>query len=527
MDSKAITNKLISGSLVRLTLLVCNIGVAFFIIPFLIHALGDRMYGVWVLVGRFIGYYGVLDLGLSSAVSRYMSRACGQNDFNEMNGVFNTSLVLFSFIGLVALAISFLILLTCPYFVRDPDEIILFKKIILILGLSLAIGFPARSFVGVLRSKLRHDLLAGVDFIKLCIRTGLIVYFIKAGYGILALAAITFVVELTGYGAYIWLAPREFAQLKFNLSVLDWKRVKILFKYSVSTLIVQLADLLRFKLDEFVIAGFLDVSLVTHYFIGTKLIDIFTQFMASALGMMAPVFSQFEGKNDMPAIRRAFLEVTKIGVILSVFVGTSLIIYGKVFIERWMGAGYYDSYYVLLILCIPMIIALAQGTSVGLLFGISKHHYFAIQSSCEGIANLILSLVLVRYYGIYGVALGTFIPLVIVKLFCQPVYVCRVIKVKLKEYYVDGILWPAIKTVLPILTYYSLVRDYLVPSYLNIFLITGFYVVLFIPVCYFFVLSSSQRQLIRKHVIRNKKEIPATIEIQKNSCSSFYSKDEI
>lgn len=508
MDSKSITKKLISGSLFRIILLCCSVGVSFFIVPFLVHALGDRMHGFWVLIGRFIGYYGVLDLGLSSAVSRFISRAYGQNDYDEINHVFNTSLVLFGLMGLVALAISFLLALFCPYFLKNPNEIILFRKVILILGLSLSIGFPTKSFLGILQSKLRYDLLAGVDLLKLVVRTCLIVYFINAGSGIIALSLITFLVELMGDAIYFWLLLREFSQLKFSLALVTLKRIKALFQYSLFTFIHELADLLRFRVDEFVIAGCLSVNFVTHYFIANKLIELFMQFIGSSLGIMAPVFSQFEGKNDIHSIRKSFLEVSKIGMILSVFVGASFVIYGKVFIERWMGANYHDSYSVLLILCIPMTIALAQSPSIGLLYGISKHRYIAILSSCEGIANLILSLILVRYYGIYGVALGTAIPLIIAKLFFQPFYVCQVIDLTWKEYFIDALFVPAAKVITFMLGYWLLLRNYLMPGYLSIFLISGFSIILFIPVCYFFILSTTQRQLIRRYVIRRKEKMP-------------------
>jgi O-antigen/teichoic acid export membrane protein len=211
----------------------------------------------------------------------------------------------------------------------------------------------------------------------------------------------------------------------------------------------------------------------------------------------------------MHSVKRAFFEVSKITVILAVFVGASLTLYGKVFIERWMGPGYHDSYYVLLILCIPMTLALAQSTSFGLLYGISKHHYLAIVSGCEGIVNLILSLILVRYYGIYGVALGTLIPLLIVKLFFQPFYVCHVLNVTWKEYLIDTLIVPAVKTLIPVLGYWLVVRYYLIPSYLNISLIAGLSIVLFIPVCYFLILSPWQRQLIRRHMFHRKEVMPA------------------
>ena len=59
----SISQKLASGSALR----VANVGattlISLLILPFVIRVLGDRMYGVWTLVATFIGYYGILELG--------------------------------------------------------------------------------------------------------------------------------------------------------------------------------------------------------------------------------------------------------------------------------------------------------------------------------------------------------------------------------------------------------------------------------------------------------------------------------
>ena len=75
-----------------------------------------------------------------------------------------------------------------------------------------------------------------------------------------------------------------------------------------------------------------------------------------------------------------------------------------------------------------------QGPSVSLLYGTSRHKFFALFNSIEGVANLLLTLWLVHPLGMLGVALGTFIPMTINKLFIQPVYVCRVAKIPYPEY---------------------------------------------------------------------------------------------
>jgi len=80
------------------------------------------------------------------------------------------------------------------------------------------------------------------------------------------------------------------------------------------------------------------------------------------------------------------------------------------------------------------LLGLAQSPSVQLLFGISKHKFFAWFNSIEGGANLILSILLARKYGILGVALGTMIPMLMTKLIIQPIYVCWLASVNYMEY---------------------------------------------------------------------------------------------
>ncbi len=76
-----------------------------------------------------------------------------------------------------------------------------------------------------------------------------------------------------------------------------------------------------------------------------------------------------------------------------------------------MGTEYsHSSGLALIILSIPLIFAFANRTAGSIAFGIEKHKTIAIWAIGEGIANLTLSITLVHWYGIYGVALGTMIP---------------------------------------------------------------------------------------------------------------------
>jgi O-antigen/teichoic acid export membrane protein len=88
----------------------------------------------------------------------------------------------------------------------------------------------------------------------------------------------------------------------------------------------------------------------------------------------------------------------------------------------------------MLIFLVPFSLALVQTAVIPLLYGISKHQFYVYSNLVEGVINLALSIILAHYYGLYGVALGTAIPMTIKLLFIQPWYACRVIGLTTREY---------------------------------------------------------------------------------------------
>ncbi|HEX9625679.1 MAG TPA: hypothetical protein VGA00_01945, partial [Acidiferrobacterales bacterium] len=97
------------GSVLRTALLFANIAVALYMMPFVIHAVGDRWYGMWTLVGTFMGYYGFMDFGLSIATQRFIAGAIGRQDDQEINRLFTTSLVILAAPAMLAVAATFTI----------------------------------------------------------------------------------------------------------------------------------------------------------------------------------------------------------------------------------------------------------------------------------------------------------------------------------------------------------------------------------------------------------------------------------
>jgi O-antigen/teichoic acid export membrane protein len=93
-----------------------------------------------------------------------------------------------------------------------------------------------------------------------------------------------------------------------------------------------------------------------------------------------------------------------------------------------------------------------------------KHQMLAKVTLAEGLANLVLSVVLVRKYGIFGDAVGTAIPLTCTVLFFLPQHLCHLLKLRLLYYLRHSFLLPLALTI-PLVGALLLLRRWYVPHH--------------------------------------------------------------
>jgi O-antigen/teichoic acid export membrane protein len=472
--------KLAAGSALRATNLFANAAVGLILTPMIVHALGDRMYGIWALVASFIGYYGLLDLGLTSAATRYVARAIGASDLTECNRVFNTAMVVYFGMAVIAVIMSGILAAASYIWAKHPGDAALFGELILILGTYTAAGIPMRAFIGTLNAACHFQITAGLELMSVAFRAAAVIVVIKLHYGVVALAAAVALSAIPSFALTIYFMRTRLPFLSFQLGLVTRQTTRMLFSYGVYTFISQIADTLRFGIDSLVVSAFVGLAAVTHYNIGGVLTQYFIGTMLALLGVFQSVFSQREGAQDIAGMKRAFFFAIKMAMWSAAFIAFGLIAWGKTFIVRWMGASYSDAYPILVVLTVGCFFALAQMPAVSLLFSTNNHRFYAVANVCEALANVILSLLLVRRYGMLGVALGTCIPMLLVKVFVQPIYVSRLCDISLRQYVLQTIRtlsWISVALAVPLLLALTALRP-TYPSLVAVALLSaGIYIV--------------------------------------------------
>lgn len=426
---------LLKGSSLRLLTLLINVGIALYMMPFLITNLGDRWYGLWVIVGAVMGYYGLLDFGLSTATQRYVAKSLGKSDMAGVSVAMSTSFVLFSILSLVAVLLTSLIVYFGDKFFPEPGELEVFQFVMLIMGAKVVLSFPLYTFNGIISAKLRYDIASYIELFKLLLRSVLIIVYINLGYSIEALAVITFLVEILGHILITLYAYRLCPGIQLRTRYCNIRKAAEYYHYGKYVFISTIADTLRFKIDNLVITYFISLSAVTQFNIALRLADYLGQVFSSIIGVVMPTFASDYGKGDWDNIRRNFSIVSEIAICISIGFAGTVIFVGDEFIVAWVGEEYMDVYNILFILVVGSGIAASHAPCVSILYAISKHKYYAYMTLIEAFFNLGLSLILIQYIGLIGVALGTFLPVLVTKMYFQPKYTCQMLGYPFKEYY--------------------------------------------------------------------------------------------
>jgi O-antigen/teichoic acid export membrane protein len=422
-----------------------NVAVGILLTPFILHRLGDVAYGIWVLIFSITGYYGLFDLGIRSSIVRYASKFAATGDKEDLAKLINTSLFTYGGVGALSLLITIVLFLYMDSIFRVPAELHATARwLLLMVGASVAFGFPLGVFGGLLDGLQRFDVNNWTSVASNLLRAGLIVAALNNGRGLLTIALITVVLPLITSLVRGIIAFR-IQPVALGLKYVDRATFRMMASYSGVTLIIMIAGRLKFKSDTIVIGTMLSAAAITYFSIAGRIVDYAGEIVTSLAQNFLPMASQSEATGSMDRLRRVFVTGNRLCAFTIFPISAILLILGKSIIEVWVGKKYIaTSYTVLVILIIPSTLMWAQAASGRVLFGISKHRTWAFVTLAEGISNLILSIMLVRPYGIVGDALGTAIPLTCSMVLFMPGHLCKQLGIRLGTYLREAFVLPIV-----------------------------------------------------------------------------------
>jgi O-antigen/teichoic acid export membrane protein len=410
---------------------VATLGVGFFLAPFIVHRLGNVAYGVWVLAISSINYLGLLDLGMASSVVRFVSKGHATQDHELASDALSAVLWVRLQIAAVILTLSGVLAAVFPLVFKVPPALAVdAREAILIIGITTTISMSFGVFSSTLSALNRYDLRSYVTLTQLAIRVIGVVAVLRSGHGIVAIALCELLTAVIGNSLLVFFARRTYPELRIRLAKPKREVLRKIWSYSFYAFVQTIAVQLVYQSDNLVVGAFITATAVTFYSIGNSLCRYTDQMVGAMTTTFTPAASTYEAAGNTAGLRSLYFNGTRATMAISLPIVITLILRGGTFIGVWMGPQYSKiSGTVLAILATGLLFSMQNTTAISIAFGVEKHKKLAKWAIGEGIANLTLSIVLARRFGIYGVAVGTLVPSLAVHLILWPRYVCNLVDV--------------------------------------------------------------------------------------------------
>jgi O-antigen/teichoic acid export membrane protein len=476
--------------------------VGFLLAPVVVRSLGDVGYGLWTLVLSMTGSFGLLDLGIRSSVGRFVTRYLALNDEQNVNCTASTALAILACCGLLALLLTVIVtVFVFDAFKVEPQYVTAGRTALLITGLNISCILPLSVFSAVLIGLERYDVLSGVKVTAELTRAALVLWSLQQGYGLVALALITLTLTLVQYSAMALFAKALHRSLKINVKFVHWAACRDLFGFSIFRFIGIVANHLTFYSSSVVIGMSLGAAAITPFAIASSLNNYGRNIVSLLTDTLCPVAARLDAHNDSAGLQQLLVWGTRMALLVALPLCLGLMFLGQQFITLWMGPAYADSAVILMVLTIPQFGSMSQYASAAVLVGMGRHRTLAYITLTEALANVVLSIFLIRKMGLIGAAWGTVIPHLISTTFILPLYTLRVVKLDLIEYLRKAYLRPVL-CALPLVPLGYVLRNLERTSWLGFGAEAMAMCAVFGLASYFYGLDPAQRALLSSKVGR-------------------------
>lgn len=387
--------------------------------PFIIGHIGGSAFGIYALVLGFAGIFGLFDMSISSSFIKFISEHYNKKEFRELNSVINTGITFYTLFSLTCCIIGIVFMDKFLSVLNINEEFRHTANLAYVISL---IAFFVTNSFGIFNSILvslqKMYLTSILGMLLSLINFILIITLLMNGYGLNQLLYLHIIVICISILISFIAAKKALPQMKLNPFRFHFPSLKKMSNFGIQMQVSKLASFAADKYDEYLLAFFSVISNVTFYNISTKIVRIGKFMPFQLIPQVAPIAAELQARDEKEKIGRLFTDTSKYLTLISLPIFTYIFIFADVLINTWMGPGFEISAQLLRILAIGQLINMifsAPGNSIIPNLGLPKYQMY------EGLIflsiNLILSFLLIKFYGIIGAAFGNTISTGIASLF--------------------------------------------------------------------------------------------------------------
>jgi len=438
-----------------------NAAVTLILTPFVLRELGAARYGIWILTSSFVGYYGFLDLGFRTGVVQYLTRYLAVNDYERGSDCISSAVSALSVLSMVMVILSLGGAVAAPYlFALPPGTGNEAFWCILIVGISSAAQCVLSPFSAIFTAKQRFDLTNMIGIGTRLLTAGGIFVALKAGYGLVgvsgAFCGANVIDYVTRWRVSRYLAP----ELDVSWRRASRKRFREIASFGGWNFLISLNSYIYSYVPNLLIGAFMPIAAVGYYALATGLLRNVNSILTPVGQVIYPVSVELHARGDKDELVRMYHEGSRLMIILTISIVLVSMFWAEDFYRLWVGEKYisgktFSSVALLFqILIISTFTTYISSIAGQILVGAGHVRIIAIALICGSIINVSLSVLLIRPFGLIGIAFATVIASIIIDLITIPILLQKTIGLSVKDFALSACIRPAFVGVIQILLFY-------------------------------------------------------------------------
>ena len=466
--------------------------------PLVLRLLGQSEYGLYQLVYSVVGYLGLLSLGFTGAYSRYYfkTRKEGtEENVANLNGMFMT---VFLAIALVAaLCGTIMVLNVRAVFATGlaEEELKSAKILMAIMVFNLCVTFPDSVFNCIISTHEQFIFQRLLSLLRGVFGPFLTIPALLMGYGSVGMVLVSTVLTLTQIAINAWFV---FVKLhtRFSFGHFDWPIFRDISRFTFFIFLNQIIDQINWSVDRFLLGRMVGTVAVAVYAVGANLNALYLHYSAIISSVFSPLINRLVAeRNDNHELSELFTRIGRIQFIMLSLVLSGFVFFGKRFVELWAGQNYSEAFYVGLWLIVPATIPLLQTLGLTIQTAKNKHQARSIVYALISIGNVLISIPLIRRYGVVGASIGTAIALTLGETLFMNWYYAKRIGLEIGAFWREILrIFPAL--VVPVAAGLVIHSRVTITGYASLALWIAVYTAIFAVFMWRFGMNASEKKLL-------------------------------
>lgn len=498
-------SQIAKGAVISYISIFLNIVISLVYTPWMIHQIGVSDYGLYSLVGTFLGYF-MLDFGLAGTITRFVAKYRAEGDEKKVANMLGLTAKVYLVLDSIIFAVVFILY----FFLTDifgggltADEIDKLKVLYCISGSFSILSFLFKPVSGAMMA---YEYFVVNKLLDMLVRVGTVVFIVimlLLGGNVYHLVFITgfvgFSAALLRYTIFI-----KKSKLKINWGYFQKAELIGLFSFSVWVLVVQLSQMFRLSLIPTILGIFNNTTEISIFSVGRNLEGMVYSISAALNGLFLPMVSRMVHSGDRKGIMELMIRVGRIQFYIIFLIFAGFFVFGEHFINLWVGETFQASYYVFLFLVFVNVISLTLQIAMDVVYAENMVKPAAIRVLVSSLIGLVLSVLAAPKFGAIGCAAATGIALVLTQILYIQFY-HKKMGLDMKQFFCRCHL-----KILPLLTVYT-VAAFFIQRFLPIngwggLLVTmGIYSMGYFLIAWLFIANKYEKDLVLSFIKRGKK----------------------